>query len=57
MSKKDRSRIVSEVQEPVSRQYSLTPSVVRLTVVCLGAFLLVLSLLSVHYYQMWETQQ
>ncbi len=54
MSKKDRSRVVSLVQEPASRHYSIAPSVVRLAVVCMGAFLLVLSLLSVHYYQMWE---
>ena len=42
------------MQEPASRQHSLVPPMVRLTVVRLGAFLLVSGLLSVHYYQMWE---
>ena len=49
MSKKDRSRVVSGVQEPASGRYSTAPSVV-----CLTGALLLLSFLSAHYYQMWE---
>ena len=45
------------MKEPASRQYSIAPSVVHLAAVCIGACLIVLSLLSVHYYQMLGTQQ